>query len=65
MSQLAHLDTLELSHCCLMGAGMGAAVPESFSKLTNVKQFIMDHNVITYAGNMLVINNVLFWRNVR
>ena len=52
MSRLAHLDTIELSHCQLMGAGMGSAVPESFSKLTNVKQFIM---VSRHFGRGLVL----------
>ena len=33
MSLISHLDTLELSHCRLMGAGHGSAIPESFSKV--------------------------------
>ena len=44
---LSNLEVLELSHCRLTGGGRGSALPESFSKLTNLKQLYVGHNDIT------------------
>ena len=47
MAKLVNLEDLDLSHCQLMGAGMGDAIPPGFGKLSKMKQFILDHNRIT------------------